>query len=720
MFRYILSTVFAAALLAALDCISNSIADESPESPSFTLAASSDWQPYAHLLDIEPASVFDFSFINDAPAGKHGPLRVSADGHFEFADRLGQSVRFWGVNLCFSSNFLEPAEAERLAVRLVRSGYNTVRLHHYDRELVLPSPDHAALAPARLEQLDTLFAAMKRHGLYISIDLFSLRPFPPATLKALGIDPSLDISAQFKALVPLSDAAFEEWARFARALLTHRNPHTGLTWAEDPALIGICPVNEDSLLSWYARSPSIKQRYDDAFEEWASQPANQNYAKRNRTPAFNRFLHETQVRSDARLHVFLRSLGSQALLTGANFINGQELTLLRQHYDYVDNHQYWDHPKRVTGRWSLPFGFHQTGATAEAAGMPRQIMPTRIFQKPFVVTEFNYVRPNRYRGESAALMPAYASLQDWDAIYRFDYASNKDSALNGGVTGTFALADDPVGLLADRVGALVFRRGDIMPGRHAIAFKPDSDSMFARLNKTYPDTFSHLGLISRIGTLADDTKPPPGAALVTEVSGRPGTLRVLSGNPPLEAAAGPRYRSDTGQIDLRSDEGSLKVVTAHSELFVLPARHVLGGDLATVKNGSTPATIAVVSAGPLPLAQTRRLLVLHLTDALPDGMTFASEERLELRTRGQLPHLVQRGDATLSLRLAPGEWRAWAVDATGKRTREIPLARSGKATVLQAETITAGGTQLAYELIRDQAHTPAASRDADKNPVSGN
>jgi hypothetical protein len=234
-------------------------------------------------------------------------------------------------------------------------------------------------------------------------------------------------------------------------------------------------------------------------------------------------------------------------------MNGQGLTFLRQHYDYVDNHQYWDHPKRITGRWSLPFGFQQTGATARAAGKPRQIMPTRIFKKPFVVTEFNYVRPNRYRGESAALMPACASLQDRDAIYRFDYASSKDAAHNGGVTATFALADDPVSLLADRVVALVFRRGDIMPACHAIAFEPDANSMFDHLNNPHPDAFSRIGLISRIGTVADAAKPPPGAALVTEISGQPGALSVSflatlpSMPPPAPAIAAIPARSTSAQ-----------------------------------------------------------------------------------------------------------------------------------------------------------------------------
>lgn len=54
------------------------------------------------------------------------------------------------------------------------------------------------------------------------------------------------VRAGYKALVPSLDSAVTNWQAFARNLLTHRNPYNGLTWAQDPILIGICPLNEDA------------------------------------------------------------------------------------------------------------------------------------------------------------------------------------------------------------------------------------------------------------------------------------------------------------------------------------------------------------------------------------------------------------------------------------------------------------------------------------------
>ncbi|MDR1282998.1 MAG: hypothetical protein LBK99_19575, partial [Opitutaceae bacterium] len=464
------------------------------------IAPGPEWAAWEHSVEIESGGVFDFSFLADAPAGKHGPLVTTPSGHFEFAGRPGERVRLWGVNLCFSANYLEPDEAERLAARLAASGYNTVRFHHYDRDLVVKGKRSHDLDPAQLEKLDVLFAAMKRHGLYVNIDLFTLRGFGADEMAAMGIDPADDIRNQFKALMPISEEAFTIWTKFATRLLTHKNSHTGLTWADDPALIGICPVNEDTLAAWVDRAPAVRRRYEEAFSAWWDGVANREKSGGDRETGFNRFLHERQIASDARIHAFLRSLGVKALLTGANFHNTQALAFVRDHYDYVDNHRYWDHPQFPEKRWALPFGFSQGSAVRASAQTPRGLMPARLWGKPYVVSEFNYVRPNRHRAEGGVLMPAYASLQDWDGIYNFEYASSRASAVAGGVTGTFALADDPVGLMADRVGALLFRRGDITQAKHTVGYAVRAPGAFGARERDFPAMFSRLGLVVRIGS----------------------------------------------------------------------------------------------------------------------------------------------------------------------------------------------------------------------------
>jgi hypothetical protein len=107
-----------------------------------TITAGDDWIPLDETsLEIVPGSALDFSGFLDAPAGKYGRV-VTTGGHFGFERGL-KPQRFWGVNLGFSANYLEKAEADQLAERLARLGYNSVRSQearalYHDRPLCLP------------------------------------------------------------------------------------------------------------------------------------------------------------------------------------------------------------------------------------------------------------------------------------------------------------------------------------------------------------------------------------------------------------------------------------------------------------------------------------------------------------------------------------------------------------------------------------------------------
>lgn len=684
------------------------------------VAADADWAPYAHSVEIAPGGVFDFSGQLDAPAGKHGALRVTSEGHFEFEKRPGQRVRFWGVNLCFTANFLEKAEADRLAERLARSGYNSVRFHHFDQLLVRPGGASYELDPARLDQLDYLFAAMKRRGIYINIDLFSIRGFNDAELKAFGFEPGTGTGRTrdpYKGLIPISEPARDSWERFARNLLTRKNPYTGLTWAEDPALIGICPVNEDALVTRLG-DPMVRARYEEAFAASRRAPVGETAAQRS--AAWSKFIYDTHIRSDARLFAFLRSLGVKALISGSNFGTTQGLTYVREHYDYVDNHLYYDHPKFPVRAWQPPFAFHQGSSTRQFAQTPRALMPTRVLGRPFAVTEFNFCRPNQHRAEGAVLMPAYASLQDWDALYNFQYAMSREMVLESGVENYFALANDPIGIIADRVGALLFLRSDIAPATGAIAYAVRPAEAYGNIWNRFPESFSRIGLVTRIGSLPGEPAEvlaanPDLSAAVTGTSFRGDlsgktfladdalAVRLQEANAlPVGSidAAAQHYVSDTRQIELHAEQGALKVVAPRAELFVLPAGAAFVGDRAAVQNGDTFGTVSVVALDGEPLASTRRILVTHLTDALPTGARFADQDRRLLEAWGRAPHLVHRGEVALTLRLAAGPWRAWAVDATGARGRELTLTRDGDAVALALATHGPDGTRLAYELAR--------------------
>lgn len=83
---------------------------DDPESPKPAESATAEsaclatndvvWTPFAIEPDIEPGSALDFSAFaaKNAPCGVHGRVVARGD-HFEFEDKPGEPVRFWGVNI---------------------------------------------------------------------------------------------------------------------------------------------------------------------------------------------------------------------------------------------------------------------------------------------------------------------------------------------------------------------------------------------------------------------------------------------------------------------------------------------------------------------------------------------------------------------------------------------------------------------------------------------
>lgn len=206
------------------------------------------WAPF-HLPWEAPAdAVGDARFLLDAPAGKHGVVKVR-DGHF-WISGVGR-MRFWGVNLSGEANFPSPAAAPRVADRLAKFGFNLVRMHGLDAPwgntfFRWHAPDTQHLEPAQLEKFDQLTAELEKRGIYLNLNLHVGRQFTAAD----GVQQAEALSYG-KYCVIFDPRMIELQKDYARQLLTHRNPHTGRTYAEDPALVIVELTNEDSLfLAW--------------------------------------------------------------------------------------------------------------------------------------------------------------------------------------------------------------------------------------------------------------------------------------------------------------------------------------------------------------------------------------------------------------------------------------------------------------------------------------
>lgn len=677
--------------------------------PPETITASARWLPAAVPFAVAPGSALDLSFLTPAPLVGAVTVRGA-----QFAGSDGRRVRLQGLNLCQEANFPSHAEADALVAAVRASGCNALRFHHHDGGLVLPGGDGTALDPDKLDRLEYLVAACRRAGLYITTDIYVSR-VPPA-----GSFPGVAKAQRLKALIPLLPEAMGNWKRFASNWLGHPNPYTGTTLAADPALVSISLVNEDNLPGWIGQDPEVAALYEQRFAAWLAQQPGPAPAGEARAAAWSAWLFRLQTQAFAEMSAHLRSLGVAAPLTSLNWRQSWWSMAGRQGFDLVDNHSYHDHPRFPRQDWRLPLGLRQDSATASLLRATTDIAITRRFGRPFTVSEIQFCAPNANRAEYAAAVPAVAGTQDWDGLWRFTLTGPVAALLaDDRPIGGFAIAHDPIALLAERAVALLWRRGDVAPAAWSAGVVVAAQQASAQPDAGPAAGVGDLALLARVGNLtaeeAQRVDPAMRCLLEHPAAGvvPTGTVPVLRADERLAASlaqagvlgqdgwdvAGGRLQRADGAVRLDAKAGILQVTGRQGCAVVLPggARATLAG-VEVVNRDAEPATVVVAALDAADLAPSRRLLVLHLTDAQNSGMRFASARRTLLESWGRGPVLVRAG--ACSIRLPGTAARAFALDLAGQRREELALPAEAGGVVLEAQVARSWGPCLAWEIVR--------------------
>lgn len=681
-----------------------------------TIRAGEQWLPLEASLEIEPGSALDFSRVmpRHTPAGQLGRVIVNPQGKFAYERRPETPARFYGINLCFTAQYLPHDEADRLAERLARLGYNAVRVHHYESGLVERGPGGTMrLKPDRLDQLDYLLAACKRQGLYITTDLFVSRPIAMGDVYegepgAMGMD-------EFKMAVHVNDRAFQNYQAFARALLDHENPYTKLRYADEPALAWLSLVNEDCPGNFIAElKGKLRDDWQRAWNRWlaARYPDRPTLARAlanlrdgqdaaqgtvpmpspsGRLPGtvvFNVFLAEVERDFFERTRQFLRAeLRCPALLTDCNaWHNPVQMQAVRDAFDYVDDHFYVDHPEFIERPWALPSRCANTSPIADGARGGRACAFTRLFGKPFTITEFNYSSPGRFRGVGGILSGTLGALQDWDGLWRFAYSHSRESIASPGAMNYFDLASDPLNQAAERASLCLFLRGDLRPAEHAVALVASPAELLRDPRTSCDKTPSWQGLawLTRVGWSIGAQSNLPSALSLPFAGGEPmkggtetnllSTLRQRRWLPENNRTqfGQNRFQSEHGEVTIDGPENRLVLDTPLTAGGFAPAGRQLETRAARIEVLDTDATVWVSSLDGQPITTSRRLLITHLTDLQNSETRYGDRARQVLQAWGHLPHLVRAGRAVVALRLAAAsQAKVYSLALTGKRLGEV-------------------------------------------------
>ena len=686
----------------------SALASAAPAAGAFVIERSAEWIPSTPCTAVAPGSALDFSRFGfaDGPCGKYGRIVTQGD-HFEFENRPGEPVRFMGVNLCGTGNYLPPDESCQLVENLVRLGYNSIRLHHHDDAWA-----------KNADRLDALMAACREKGVYVTTDLFVSRK---VAWRDIGEDRDGNVGAyRFEVLRHFHDGAKSNYLAYARAFLEHVNPFTGLRYADDPTLAWLSLANEDNLCNWdiepykeyealvlpkwrawlakrraenpeYAKVPDtipdavLKIPADDrvvAFEMQAGENADRLSAKAH-VIAFQQFLATLESESLREMRAFLvDEIGCKALLTD---MNGYRFTapeqLVRRQFDYVDDHFYYAHPAFLGKGRRLPARISGTPDNPirknDEFGVPYNVM-RRVFGRPFTVSEYNYCPPWRNRAVCAFTVGATAALQDWSALWRFDWTCSSHDAVDSRkkYLNHFDMAGDPCALATERAIVCLFLRrdlpehGEIYPNLYPPSElrKPDE--------KTEDPT--HSGAIwaawrVKVGALvAEET--PAGVPFFKRFSTTKPEKTMDEIVADIGCRPGDMVSSPGGAVTVDRKRGSITVDTpCTAGGFVETAGRVeTKAFRADVEGGQ--AAVWASSLDGAPLGESGRMLFTLMGDVQNDGIEYEDETMSVLKNWGkQEGRIARRVRAEVSLAVRPdAAWTVFALWPDGSRKREIP------------------------------------------------
>ncbi len=669
----------------------------------------------------------------DGPAGKYGRITRQGDSLL----RNGQPASFWGINVCFAATAPEKALADRRANMYAAHGINAVRLHKYaDGDGwagILTKNSFLEFDPAGLDRMDYFIAKLKEKGIYTKFSpTFGTFKLGPADKERVPF--MAEFGSGDRVTTPhggayfskeIGDMQIEQTVR----LLRHKNPYTGLTYAEDPAIMVVELLNEQSAL-FFTTMPTLKnsptlrrmasetftdwllKRYgskdavlarwgegglntfagegfgDESFENksvvpvgnpWFYDPDNLHGSQVHRRPRLldtMAFLHELQNDYYSRFSQALRDVGYTGEIVASNWQAGRAIShYYNLHSDalagIVDRHNYFNGGTPMLAR---------PGSGMLSAGMQQ------VAGHPFMLSEWIHVFPTRFPSEGAAILAAYGmGLQGWDVSYIFQ---NRD---NGGFeprlgTDQWVVAQPEVLGLFPAIARHTLRR-DIQTSEvtavrsvHVPSLHEGKLGFDDQVRQGYDDKAfdsitvpaEALAAVRSLVSFDNEYKETPRFDLAPYQ--KDGAIVSSTGQLAWHPAPGP---GDGGFFTIDTPATQAVVGFAHGK------SHTLSG--ASIQTETPYAAIYLTaSEADKTLADSNRLVLVALGRTLNDGMNYIGSKKI---TDGSAPIKMEPVRATIRLSRS-GTATVHVLDHDGKRTGQTIPVQNGTFTLDGATTQT--------------------------------
>jgi hypothetical protein len=677
--------------------------------------AGPDWFPLQPSREAGPG-VIDVDSWLDRPAGKRGGVRMVKDG-FAFED--GTPVKFWGTNLSYLGNAPDRPAADFTAARFARYGINAVRMHKFSsptgKNGIGDPNDSTRMEPKGLDRLDYFVSKLKEHGVYFGWShTYRFQVVPGDRKRLLAYDEiAKDLKGSTYAFINFAEDVQDLMIEMVVNLLKHKNPYTGRTYADEPALCFIELQNEDDIFFFTSKGafnacPTYKKRFMERFAAWLKErygsqeklqgtwgnalrrdekladasivpelnpyffgderlPAEKGGARR-RLLDTAAYLHDLQDRFYGRFVKAIRDAGYNGPLIGSPW---QAPPMLPHYYNlhsdytvgYIDRHNYFE------GKGANMFTsmLARPGSGYFSSGLQQ------VRDRPFGLSEWIHVYPNVYAAEGPAIVAAYGmGLQGWDASYEFQSRAARRNF--GDVAGNFPWgiweADVPSSMGQFPALARMIYRGDVKEGE-VISARRVSATDLAEGRFSFSDKVEQKGDVKSFGGSVPQEALAAGRVVVefTDKS-QPSQLPDMT-----------RYRrgsvitSVTGQLAWdTSGQGFFTVNTAGTKAVVgfATGKEQTLGDVKLRLDSPFASLFLTALEREEDLVSCKRALITVLARQCNTGFTYLASDNTVLNNGGP-PMLLEPVKATVTIASRPIA-AVNVLDHEGHRTgRTLPV-----------------------------------------------
>ena len=622
---------------------------------ALALLQQSGWEFNPKPDTFSAAAMIDLRSMNEAVAGEHGYIQADKNGDFVRGD--GQPIRFWAVNTNVGREKpwvarprwtqTEPS-LDNHARFLAKRGVNLIRLHAQ----IAPS-DKQAITDVNMGDIDWIWrsvAAMKKQGIYSVVSPYWMVPtkipagwdIPGGAQKADGLlffDPTLQ-------------KAYKGWIK---ALLSEKNPYTGIPLAKDAALAVFQIQNEDSLLFWTfgniqgAQGANLLKKYNDflakkygrqvnriAFEPmWKlAQHADGDQAKILADQ--NEFLARTMYEFNTEIKRYVREeLGCKALINDGNWRTADTVRLNdAERWSYTAGEV--DAVNRYTGGihkgpnegWSVEPGDKYSSSSALTD--PKEL-PINIKQSvghPMMVTESMWVMPSANMVEAPFLISAYSSLNGIDAYFWFATSDEQwtlpqsANGYNAGQMKWFFGSPDVLG--AFPANAYMYRKGLIQRGAPAVSEVRQLQDVW---NRNVPIIAEESGYDPNrdTGDIAPTSNIKAGVDPIAFLLGPVQVQYDMKGESFVSTkgwdSVARTATSNTNQLTMNYGEGTCVLNAPLVQGFAAQGngRRLFKTTDVTALMQSSYGSMVVVTLDYKPIATSKKILVQFTTKARPSG-----------------------------------------------------------------------------------------------------